>query len=172
MLIINQIYEENTTFIGMDYSQVLTNAEGCDIIVTLHLTVTESVETALSETACDSYEWHGASYTESGDYMWTGQTAAGCDSIVTLHLTLTVGIDDWAESISISPNPTYGKLRIENGELKLQNIRILDVFGKQETTIPIDERQAEIDFSSCAAGVYLLKIETENGVAVRKVVKK
>ncbi|MCQ2284641.1 MAG: T9SS type A sorting domain-containing protein, partial [Bacteroidales bacterium] len=155
-----------------DYSQVLTNADGCDSIVTLHLTVFPTESTEFSETAFDSYTWNGQTYTESGDYTQTLTNIHGCDSTVTLHLTLTVGIDDWAESISISPNPTYGKLRIKNGELKLQNIRILDVFGKQVTTIPIDERQAEIDFSSCAAGVYLLKIETENGVAVRKVVKK
>ena len=155
-----------------DYSQVLTNAEGCDSIVTLHLMVFSADYTEFAETAFDNYTWNDQTYTESGDYIQTLSNIHGCDSIVTLHLTLTVGIDDWAESISIFPNPTYGKLRIENGELMMQNVKIFDVFGKKVTTIPIDESQAEIDFSSYAAGVYLLKIETENGVAIRKVLKK
>lgn len=37
---------------------------------------------------CNSYDWHGNTYTLSGDYTDTLQTATGCDSIVTLHLTI------------------------------------------------------------------------------------
>jgi len=37
---------------------------------------------------CNSYDWHGNTYTLSGEYTDTLQTAAGCDSIVTLHLTI------------------------------------------------------------------------------------
>ncbi|MBQ1655127.1 MAG: T9SS type A sorting domain-containing protein, partial [Bacteroidales bacterium] len=45
---------------------------------------------------CNSYDWHGNTYTLSGEYTDTLQTAAGCDSIVTLHLT-----------INYSPDTTY-----------------------------------------------------------------
>jgi hypothetical protein len=38
--------------------------------------------------ACDSYEWHGLTYTESGDYVFETTTAAGCDRQETLHLTI------------------------------------------------------------------------------------
>ena len=39
-------------------------------------------------TACDSYSWHGQTYTTGGSYTWQGQTAQGCDSTATLNLTL------------------------------------------------------------------------------------
>lgn len=38
--------------------------------------------------ACESYEWHGATYTQSGDYVDTLINAGGCDSVVTLHLII------------------------------------------------------------------------------------
>ena len=37
---------------------------------------------------CDSYTWHGKTYTESGSYNDTISNACGNDSIITLHLTL------------------------------------------------------------------------------------
>jgi autotransporter-associated beta strand protein len=49
-------------------------------------TPTSSTETISS---CDSYTWHGTTYTTSNNSAtWTGTNAAGCDSVVTLHLTI------------------------------------------------------------------------------------
>ena len=39
-------------------------------------------------TACDSYEWHGETYTESGDYTYTTITENGCEHVEILHLTI------------------------------------------------------------------------------------
>ena len=55
------------------YPMEITNAAGCVVeIKTLELTVTpaETVTLAAVE-ACDSYEWHGVTYTESGEYTYT-----------------------------------------------------------------------------------------------------
>ena len=40
-------------------------------------------------TACDSYEWHGETYTESGDYTYTTTTENGCERVEILHLMIT-----------------------------------------------------------------------------------
>ena len=37
---------------------------------------------------CDSYEWNGETYTESGVYSFQGESIYGCDSIFSLHLTI------------------------------------------------------------------------------------
>ena len=67
----------------------LTAANGCDSLVTLHLTISHSVQTDLYETACDSYTWtDGNTYTQSNDYSMTLTAANGCDSVVVLHLTI------------------------------------------------------------------------------------
>ena len=42
----------------------------------------------LTVAACDSYEWNGQIYTQSGEYDQTYTAANGCDSVVTLHLTV------------------------------------------------------------------------------------
>ena len=39
-------------------------------------------------TACDSYEWHGETYTVSGDYTYNTTAANGCERVETLHLTI------------------------------------------------------------------------------------
>ena len=71
-----------------EYPITLVNAEGCDSIRTLILTLNKptSGEETLEE--CDSLFWHGEWYKESGDYTFETTNVAGCDSTVTLHLTI------------------------------------------------------------------------------------
>ena len=58
-------------------------------MITLALTVLPASHTDLSAEGCDSYEWNGETYTQSGDYSVSYTAANGCDSIVTLHLTIS-----------------------------------------------------------------------------------
>jgi hypothetical protein len=71
-------------------TQTLTAANGCDSIVTLDLTINNSVTGTDQITACDSYTWiNGVTYTSSNNSATQTLTAAnGCDSIVTLDLTI------------------------------------------------------------------------------------
>jgi len=71
-----------------DYPITLVNAEGCDSIRTLKLTLNKPTfgEETLEE--CDSLFWHGEWYKESGDYTFETTNVAGCDSTATLHLTI------------------------------------------------------------------------------------
>ena len=66
----------------------LTNEQGCDSIVTLSLTVNRIYSSEITQTACDSYELAGETYTESGVYPLSYQTISGCDSTITLKLTI------------------------------------------------------------------------------------
>ena len=61
-----------------------------DSIVTMHLTINHSNAGEEYQTAEGSYQWHGVTYTESGDYQFTLTNVAGCDSVATLHLTITL----------------------------------------------------------------------------------
>ncbi len=66
----------------------LTNAAGCDSVVTLNLTLNHAETTEFAETACESFEWNGEMFTTSGDYTMTFTNVASCDSVVILHLTV------------------------------------------------------------------------------------
>ena len=70
--------------------QTLTNAVGCDSVVTLNLTVNYSNTGIDQQTACDSYTWiDGYTYTANNNTaQQTLTNVAGCDSVVTLNLTV------------------------------------------------------------------------------------
>ena len=85
-----------------------------------------------------------------------------------------------ANSISIYPNPTTGELRIENGKLRMENVEIFDIYGRKvEAKFPSNELegwqpQADgvvFNISHLSAGIYFVKIITEQGEIVKKVVK-
>ncbi|MBO4615150.1 MAG: hypothetical protein J5709_08540 [Bacteroidales bacterium] len=68
----------------------LTNAAGCDSVVTLHLTIARNY-TIDEQIACESYTWiDGNTYTANTDEPTITLTnAAGCDSVVNLYLTIS-----------------------------------------------------------------------------------
>ena len=87
---------EYTWIDGVTYTEsnntatyVLTNAAGCDSVVTLNLTINREVRKDLNVQACDSYDWEGVHYTASTEVEKVYPLPNGCDSIVTLHLTVT-----------------------------------------------------------------------------------
>ena len=70
------------------YTFATTNASGCDSTATLNLTINNSSSSSEDVTACDRFDWNGATYTESGIYTFTTTNASGCDSTATLNLTI------------------------------------------------------------------------------------
>ncbi len=71
-------------------TRILTNAAGCDSVVTLDLTINYSTTSVDAVTACDSYTWiNGITYTASNNTAThTVTNAVGCDSVITLNLTI------------------------------------------------------------------------------------
>ena len=88
---------------GGNFTITATSLYGCPT-EQLHgsITVSDTLHTELSETACDTYNWptDGATYNTTGRYRWHTMTTAGCDSVVYLNLTVnyqSFGIDDVTE---------------------------------------------------------------------------
>ena len=90
------------------YQETLTNAAGCDSIVTLTLTVVPASSSAISQTICNGtgYSFNGQTLTVTGTYLDTLTNAAGCDSIVTLTLTV-LSTSSTAISASICSGSSY-----------------------------------------------------------------
>jgi hypothetical protein len=84
-----------------------------------------------------------------------------------------VGIleNDLAE-VTVYPNPTTGEFNVQNSKFKIQSIEVFDVYGRNvlEHTANLSPHTA-IDISHLPAGIYFVKIRTEAGEVVRKVVK-
>ena len=146
----------------------LTNAAGCDSVVTLNLTINYAVYDTIVDTAVNEYVWNGEVYTTSGTYQYVGETVNGCDSVATLILTIeTVGISeaDVLESLSFYPNPTSGTITFNCTDI--QKVEVLDAKGR---VVMIYESSYMIDLSKLSKGYYTMRITTDNGVTIRKVI--
>ena len=73
-------------------SVTLTNAAGCDSVVTLDLAVSQNLIGTDIQSACGSFTWlDGNTYTSSTNtpvYTIVGGNVNGCDSLVNLNLTI------------------------------------------------------------------------------------
>jgi len=78
--------------------------------------------------------------------------------------------------LQIYPNPTTGELRIESDELKIENVEIFDVYGRNvganiQVCSENPENEILLNISHLTAGVYFVKIFTETGEVIKKVLK-
>jgi hypothetical protein len=73
-----------------NYSDTLQNANGCDSIVSLQLTVLPLSSSSINTSICNgqSYPVGNFTYTLPGNYSDTLQNVNGCDSIVSLQLSV------------------------------------------------------------------------------------
>ena len=55
----------------------LSSVNGCDSVAVLNLTINQSGTSITNVTACESYEWNGEIYTESGTYEYQDQNENG-----------------------------------------------------------------------------------------------
>ena len=104
----------------------------------------------------------------NGGISYANGTNTGFIPIDGVTVEGETGISDIeTEKISIYPNPTSGQLKIENGELRIEKVEIVDVTGK---TI-LMSGETTIDISHLPNGTYFVKIQTESGILVKKVIK-
>jgi subtilisin family serine protease len=75
-------------------------------------------------------------------------------------------------SVQVFPNPTTGELKVTSYGLKVTNVEVFDVYGRNHT--PKTEHrtpQTAIDISHLQSGLYFVKISTRQGEVVKKIVK-
>ena len=71
--------------------------------------------------------------------------------------------------VNVYPNPTNDRLYIET-EGEINNVVIYDVYGRQQTTVN-GQQSLSIDLSKLNAGIYFIKINTEEGNIVKRIIK-
>lgn len=171
---------------------VLTNAAGCDSIVTLNLTIdpipvataTDNGDASITASAGNSYEWidcatgltiageSSQTYvaTVNGSYQVVVFNASGCSDTSTCVVIDYIGIREISsEMISIYPNPTSDNVTISMSAATA-SVEILDGNGKLIRSTQI-ENGKPLDLSDLGMGVYLFRITTETNTTIHRVVK-
>jgi hypothetical protein len=74
-------------------------------------------------------------------------------------------------TVSIYPNPTTGKFVVQCSKYKVKSLAIYNLQGQQMMSAQFNNQTTnEMDVSSLAKGIYLVKVQGENGVVNKKLV--
>ena len=114
----------------------------------------------------------------NGNYKITMTNAAiGYNAEVTANFIVPLDISENMQEqigIVVYPNPTTGELRIENGKLRIKSVEIYNIVGQKQKMIlhsPFSILNS-IDISHFPVGIYIVKVITEDGIFVKKIIKK
>lgn len=120
---------------------------------------------------------YGAGYFQindaDGDLVFRNNGKFGDKAVYFLNVTTngdgSVGIDDMAENnVSVYPNPVADVLNISfNGEIRY--VEVYDLVGRMVQRITGNVNQ--ISTNEMETGIYVVRVATENGVHVQKIVK-
>jgi uncharacterized repeat protein (TIGR03803 family) len=88
------------------YRDTISNSSGCDSIMVIRLTINHSAFSAISVSACYSYNSPSGkhSWTTDGIYTDTIPSSSGCDSIISIHLVIN---HSTASTIDVSACDSY-----------------------------------------------------------------
>ena len=75
------------------------------------------------------------------------------------------------DSIAVFPNPTSNFVSIKSKNT-IKSIQLFDAQGRLLQTNFSSQKETKLDISEKANGVYFLKIKSEVGVNIEKIVKK
>lgn len=85
--------------------------------------------------------------------------------------SIPVGIRDMQQNISIYPNPTNGNVTLDLSGLNAKTVELFSMNGQLlNTVVPTDETMT-LSLSQYAAGIYFVRIHTDNGVMTQKITK-
>jgi gliding motility-associated-like protein len=86
----NIVWGGQTITSGGTYIHTFPTSFGCDSIVTLSVTMSNSIQTNFNASICQgsSYTFNSNAYNTAGNYSATFTAVNGCDSVSTLHLSV------------------------------------------------------------------------------------
>lgn len=164
-------------------THTLTNAAGCDSIVTLNLTIqTNTINPAVTST--DGVNYAAVDNTPGNTYSWTSVSggtevsdsssfSAPANGTYQLEITnglcsavsnpinvVSVSVNENTVELKVYPNPTTGTVFFS------ENVRSLVVFSLDGRIVKMVQSVNEIDLSTLPKGVYLLRINEEVNIKV------
>ncbi len=88
---------------------------------------------------------------------------------------LQIGLEEAtiADKVTMYPNPVVEDLyfSVEDADIRINTLTVTDITGKVIKTINIGRDQNSVNLSDLKSGVYMIELNSNKGVAVKKVIK-
>lgn len=123
----------------------LTNAAGCDSVVTLNLTINNAVLNNIEMTVCDSYEWNGETLTTTGFYTYNYTTPEGCNGIDNLLLTVNNSTTGNEVATACDSYTWNGETYTESGEYTFNTTNAAGCDSTATLTLTINTSNTGVD---------------------------
>lgn len=150
-------------------SRTVKNLAGCDSIIEVHLDYVplSVIDTVVTISAGDVYEFGEQTLTKPGTYTGTFVTAQGCDSVVNLTLQVGTGIPTVeASQLIIAPNPVLvgevAYIQFDSEFSTLNSLEVFDALGQRVATIVPTQHPIAIN-AVLPRGVYIIRLTTHDG---------
>ena len=146
--------------------------------------------TCATEGATIYYSIEGASYFDVENALYTGTFEVNGPCVLTVSAyaikegmidsevasesfqIILLGVHDAQQQVSIYPNPTDGNVTLDLSGLNAKTVDLFSMNGQLlNTVVPTDETMT-MSLSQYAAGIYFVRIHSDNGVTTQKIVKK
>ena len=88
----------------------------------------------------------------------------------TVFQTLSNYVFEVDSSIAVYPNPATTEVTVKSNN-NIKSIQLYDVQGRIITASLTDTLESKIDVSNYGSGIYFIKIITEKGMQVQKLLK-
>jgi hypothetical protein len=161
---------------GIDYLFAFSALVGMSDIYTYERllsvnNMTKAFEDNIEITYHYTYNEHGLP--DSYQYVWNG-FAHSVFKITYKPIEVGISEPPSIAEVQVYPNPTSEELRVTSYELRVTDIEVFDIYGrKQKAEGRRQKAEGEIllDISGLCAGIYFVKIRTDAGEVVKKVIK-
>lgn len=106
----------------------------------------------------DGYGWMDVASVSGGDvFSW----------LTMVYIDGYDWINESNESIAVYPNPTTGNVTVVAPGMN--HITVFNAMGQMMMDMPVSTDSQVLDMSQCQAGVYMVRVASDNGVSTRRV---
>lgn len=115
----------------------------------------------------------GNTFSNSASIFFDFNAPIVTNTATTTLAVMATGDFDFSDRFVLTPNPASDRIIIDRkGEERLTSVTIYDMMGRQVLVFPNANGQASFDVSRLTAGNYVVKVMTDKGSAVTKLVKR
>jgi hypothetical protein len=174
------------------YTQTLVNAQGCDSILTLNLTINGLPSIPVVNVGGDNllstpavanttYQWvfcpsglsisnqNDTSYLPNVNGSYAVEASNACGTVVSECVTIdNVGIEELTNPLVVYPNPTTNYLNIDGLSAEMISYEVIDVAGRVVLKGLVNQSNHGLEMGSLVTGNYTLRLQGLGSYAIIK----